>query len=289
MSEFELDFVVIGSRKCATSWLYALLRVHPDVCVSETVKQSGFFTRFFHRGVSWYASLFERTDEQMLGEVDPDILCDSRALERVHQTFPRARIIVIVRNPPDLFFSSYDHALAKGAVSGSPESVWRSEPRFRREVSFGQLMGEVYRLFSPSQVMVLLYETIQQSPRGALSEIAGFLGIADEFSEELLTVRVNPSWTPRVQWLARIMTQGASLLRYFDLHRLVDRVKSLPWVAKLYVPRERTTLITERQGPLRDAIVEEMQEEVELFERITGIDIGKAWPEFSSVRGRNDG
>lgn len=55
----QLDFLVIGSRKCGTTWLYEVFRRHPEICVSAKVKQSNYWCAFFERGQDWYEAFFE--------------------------------------------------------------------------------------------------------------------------------------------------------------------------------------------------------------------------------------
>ena len=50
--------IVVGSRKCGTTWLYENFRHDPELTVSKTVKESGFFARPDDRDFEYYEGLF---------------------------------------------------------------------------------------------------------------------------------------------------------------------------------------------------------------------------------------
>src|SRR5215203_1927231 len=53
------DFVVIGGKKCGTTYLYHLLSLHPLVETAAT-KELHFFDALFDEGVEWYRRCFPK-------------------------------------------------------------------------------------------------------------------------------------------------------------------------------------------------------------------------------------
>ena len=48
-------FLYIGAPKAGSSWLYEILREHPEVFV-PTAKDTQFFDYYFDKGFDWYLS-----------------------------------------------------------------------------------------------------------------------------------------------------------------------------------------------------------------------------------------
>ena len=287
MTDFRLDFVVIGSRKSASTWLYELFLRHAEVCVSPVVKQSGFFGRHHEKGLAWYQCLFvDCRAGQLVGEVDPDLISTPEAPERIRRLFPDAKLIAIFRNPADHFYSSYDHARGKGQVAATPEAAWNDEPRFRRELQYGTMMERVYASFPAERVLILFYEHIERDPYAVLTQVSRFLGIRNDFDRELIGTRVNASWSSRSVFFASLLTRGARLARRFDLHRLVDAVKTVPLIRRNYRVKDRGAVQSERQGALRATISADVADELRLFEKLTGQEVARIWPEVAPALSR---
>jgi hypothetical protein len=72
------DFVIIGGRKCGTTFLYHLLPQHPHV-ERAAVKEVQFFNRSFDEGVEWYRRCFPQPRwkdgrRSITGEATPEYL-----------------------------------------------------------------------------------------------------------------------------------------------------------------------------------------------------------------------
>lgn len=259
---------MVGSRKCATTWLYELFLLHDECCVSRTVKQSGFFTKYFDKGRDWYFNHFTGyTNNQIVGEIDADIITTSGSIERVHMVSPEAKIIAIFRNPADLFFSSYEHAFRKGDVNDPPEIAWEKYPQFYNELKFGSMIETIFKQFPPDQVLVVCYDDIDKSPLDTLRQIAKFLGIKSSFEVSLVDKRINPSRKARFPRLTKILSRVARSARRMGLHRLITRVKKLTKKTESITTREEVEV--NRSGMLRTKILEAMTNEVKLYESIT--------------------
>src|SRR5689334_5283974 len=70
------DFIIIGSQKCGTTFLYDELAKHPCVAPAIT-KEIHFFDFNYERGVDWYRACFAQMRRQqdsqarMTGEASP--------------------------------------------------------------------------------------------------------------------------------------------------------------------------------------------------------------------------
>lgn len=125
-------FLCIGVQKAGTSWLYEMLRQHPEICTGRP-KEIHFFNRDknFQRGWDWYLSHFAHCYEaKAIGEFTPDYLWDvAHRLDvpgyevaenipaRVHKALPDIKLLVILRNPVDRAVSSYFHEIGANRLS----------------------------------------------------------------------------------------------------------------------------------------------------------------------------
>jgi hypothetical protein len=103
------DFVGIGAQRCGTTWLYEMLKSHPQIRMS-TEKELNFFNVNYHRGIEWYQKFFIGTPSHMIcGEYSPRYLANKNTPKRIKQTIPGAKLLVSLRNPVEQVFSRYNY------------------------------------------------------------------------------------------------------------------------------------------------------------------------------------
>ena len=98
-------FVGIGSLRCGSTWLYQVLKCHPDIKLNDRKELSFFFMReMLQRDLDWYDAHFapENGDEPkpVRGEISPPY-CRLKAwqVNRIAKLFPDLRIIFTLRHP----------------------------------------------------------------------------------------------------------------------------------------------------------------------------------------------
>ena len=126
------DFAVIGAPRCGTSQFYGVLTRHPHVGGAAR-KELHYFDRDknFNTGLEWYRRCFPEQKwvdgrRTITGEATPRYLADPLVPERVAQTLPEARFIVLLRNPVDRALSHY-HLLARRGKAESFEEAVEAE------------------------------------------------------------------------------------------------------------------------------------------------------------------
>ncbi len=120
------EFIIIGAQKAGTTSLYMYLTEHP--CIAPIfIKEPHFFDIYFHKGIRWYRAHFPTAVEKyyakrfqrhdlITGEASPYYLFHPQAASRVAKTLPRARLIVLLRNPIDRAYSQYQHQTRQRGV-----------------------------------------------------------------------------------------------------------------------------------------------------------------------------
>ncbi|OGW75585.1 MAG: hypothetical protein A2Z72_01385 [Omnitrophica bacterium RBG_13_46_9] len=147
------DFLIIGEAKCGTTSLYYHLMRHPDA-IPPLIKETDFFSLYYHRGINWYRTHFPlrlvKTLGRMMkkafitGEASPKYLFDMHVPKRVYQHLPRVRLIVLLRNPVDRAFSNYRMRVRKKAEELSFEEALEGEEERIRDDFIKRCKDEHY-------------------------------------------------------------------------------------------------------------------------------------------------
>ncbi|WP_379923353.1 sulfotransferase family protein [Erythrobacter sp. R86502] len=193
----ELDFIVIGAIKAATTWLQAQLHHHPDLIIPEI--EPHFFTREHERGWDWYRSLFPRTKEPgtLWGEKTADYLAKTEAAERIRTAYPDAKLVVQLRNPIDRAYSDYKMLLRRGTISGPPEDYLRSmdnpQPRFLHDGLYAQHLRRWLNLFPRESILIFTFDDVRSQPQQTLEAVYNHIGARKQIDSEVLSRKFNDS------------------------------------------------------------------------------------------------
>jgi hypothetical protein len=115
----DIDFLIIGATKSATTWLQRSLKADPSVVMPTRDLELHYFSREFHRGSKWYLSHFPDRKEvgQVVGERSNSYLDTPQVAGRVHAALPHAKLVAQLRNPVDRAYSDYCMLYRRGEVA----------------------------------------------------------------------------------------------------------------------------------------------------------------------------
>jgi hypothetical protein len=208
------DFLIIGAQKCGTTFLYQLLVQHPFVKPAFG-KEIHYFDLNFGRGDNWYRSHFplqvRKNRRYITGEASPYYLFHPHAARRASTVLPRAKLIVLLRNPVDRALSHYQHQMMRGNGGGHDtltfEEALEAEERRLPEETAKILQDEYYvssfhrtcsylsrgiyvdqllawtRFFDKTQMLVLKSEDLFYNTLTTLKSVSDILEI--------------PQWVPK--------------------------------------------------------------------------------------------
>jgi len=216
------DFVGVGAQKAGTSWWAALIHEHPNVKRAGGVaKELHFFDRYWESDfgasdIALYASYFPRPGGALAGEWTPGYMIDFWAPELIARAAPRARVLVLLRDPVDRFRSGLTHT---DDTSRAALSHRDAAGAFQRGL-YGQQLQRVIDAFPREQILVQQYEACRTDAAGELARTFAFIGLpaaaidAGHFSRP-----VNPTTARKVDLTPSL--RGALLDGYApDLERL---------------------------------------------------------------------
>jgi hypothetical protein len=103
------DFIIIGTQKGGTTFLFKLLSNHPYVRLPFR-KEIEYFDIHFEKGINWYRSQFPiRKSNIITGESTPHYMSHPHVPKRIVEVIPHVKLIVILINPVDRAYSHYQH------------------------------------------------------------------------------------------------------------------------------------------------------------------------------------
>lgn len=195
------DFLIIGAAKCGTSSLYEYLIQHPCVGRSLT-KQIHFFDRYYDRGISWYKVCFPlKWKKRISGEATAHYMTHPLAAERAFKLVPKAKIIVMLRNPVDRAYSHYKMEYRnKNEDLSFEDAIKQEENRIRGEfekmlnnennsginyphrayVKCGEYLDQIkqwMKFYPREQILIIKSEDFFDNPEKITNQVFEFLGI----------------------------------------------------------------------------------------------------------------
>ena len=206
------DFVVIGTQRAGTTWLYEQLKIHPDVFLPY-VKELHFFDRNWDRGLDWYRQWFAgRNDEHVAGEITPHYIQQPEAPSRMASVLPDTRVILVLRNPIDFLVSLHRLHIRSGITNEDFDSRCR-DAGFIGWARMSEKLEQWSAHFPAERLLVLLYDDLLADRSAFLGRIYHFIGVDPPSSDAQLEQRVNPTFKPRFPFVHRVLHQAAKTIR----------------------------------------------------------------------------
>lgn len=227
MHNTEVDFIGVGAQKAGTSWVYACLYEHPEICAP--VKEIHFFSRpRFEKGKEWYEAHFKNCAAgHTKGEFSTSYLYSSEAPNRIKKCYPDVRLIAILRNPIDRAYSHYRNAIKAGEIAKetSFEQFFCAEESCLKQGLYAEQLKRYLHCFKKEQLLVLIYEDSKKDPETFIRTIYSFLEVTPDFKPTMLHSEVNIARTPRWIVVDGVMHWVAEFLRKTGLDRIVWVIK----------------------------------------------------------------
>jgi hypothetical protein len=235
------DFVIIGAQKSGTTSLYKYMVQHPSV-LAASKKEVHYFDIRYQNGDLWYRSHFPfsfitKKNNFITGEASPYYIFHPYALARMRQVVPKAKIIILLRNPIDRAISHFFHEKKRNREVFSLEKAFQEEEK-RISLEYTKMLEDqsynsriyknysykkrgvyidqlklCYQFFPKEQVLVLKSEDFFLNPVKILKSVFLFLEIDPDFRPQYLEKFNVGSYTDQVP-----QTVIRDLRDYFSPH-----------------------------------------------------------------------
>ncbi len=192
-------YIIAGAMRCGTTALNSYLREHPQIAVSSS-KEVHFFDSKWEMGLEWYRDQFPGSDDAVaVGEATPNYMFRPQALDRLRDTLPDVKLVLMLRNPADRAYSHYWHDRTRGKTDGEFGDVVARElagedigpaayvdrGRYRWQIE------EVLNRFPLESLHVQAFEDMKAEPGRVYGEICEFIGVDPTFRPARLGAPVN--------------------------------------------------------------------------------------------------
>jgi hypothetical protein len=211
------DFLIIGAKRGGTTSVWNWLVRHPHVApmfpALQQIKSPHYFDLNYGRGERWYRSHFpskaalDRAAQRagirpLIGEASPYYLFHPLVADRVQATVPKARMIVLLRNPVDRAYSNYWERRGssaeclptfEAALDAEPERLRGQTARILANPNYysrhhdchsylarGQYAEQLERWFERfgrDQLLILPFDDLRRDPSATYRQIQEFLSL----------------------------------------------------------------------------------------------------------------
>lgn len=235
------NFFIIGAAKAGTTTLYAMLSKHPEVFMCPIKEPHHFSTeirsehvrpilreryaltnikRYIEQGMPYplhsllvpdkqdYENLFRFSGDAIaVGEASPSYLHSPVAAAQIHTYNPKARIVVILREPVSRLQSHYlmerrmgmtNEPLSKAIEHDGKikDRTWGSAALYTELGRYSDDLKRYMDLFPADQILVLWFEELVDDPEAVYRRLCNFLNIR-EHTLDLAGNRHNAAEVPR--------------------------------------------------------------------------------------------
>ena len=264
------EFVIIGARKSATTWLMTHLRAQAEVFMPSP--ELYFFDRHYERGLDWYATHFSAARQgQIVGEKSASYLADPEVPRRLKGALATAKLIVQLRNPVERAYSDYCMLLRRGEVRDDVERYLDARnavlPRFLHDGFYARHLRAFLDLFPREQIKIILYDDIGRDPAAVFAELADFVGVRNARLGNAPERRVKDRTAPMLPLAVRRVGK--------PFKPLVAPWRSHRWFQKVHARLARPVRYPPLSAELHRRLQDYYADDVATLEQLLGRDLGR--------------
>jgi hypothetical protein len=290
------NFIGIGAPKAGTTWLAKCLGEHPDVFMAP-VKETEFW-KFAdaEQRLHEYAAHFRGAEgKRAIGEFSVRYLSFPGVPERLHHVLPKVRLIVSLRNPTDQVYSNYWHLQRQNFnlndASQAPQSIEEALEKHRdfllTPARYAGHLARWQAQFPREQLLVILYDDIENRPSDVLQRVFAFLEVDPKFQPLSMSARgaaVRQGTSPRSEkaahWHSKlygrlvrnIYTPMKKLLGTRHAARIKEASRVRPMMERFFMRKGYPPM----NAATRSLLAKEFAPEIEKLAQLTGLEFD-AW------------
>ena len=189
----KVNTFIVGAPKTGTTSLYYYLNQHTNVCMSS-IKEPNFFSAkevnsLFYKSqiiddINEYHKLFSQNKKQIIGEASVSYLFFDEVPNRIYKYNPKAKIIILLRNPIERALSHYLMDFRLGFCSENFEDIIAQPEIFpqyyQQYLELGNYFLQLKRylnVFNENQLSIVFYDDLKSDSQKVMKHIFSFLEI----------------------------------------------------------------------------------------------------------------
>lgn len=239
----KVNLLIIGAGRSGTTSIYKYLDQHPDVCFSS-IKEIHYFSieELYKRGEKYYHSFYDHYQgEKLYASADTYLMMDYQAIEKIKAYNENIKILVMLRDPVDRAYSSYNYSVNYGyhdALENFSDCI-----SFEKDIekvndliqrnNLGHLYASQYykhlsrwlKVFPKENFVFLTTKELKEDPEGLYRKLCLDLNIA-EFSLENSGKAHNANAVPKNKGLEQFLLNRNNPIRSLLRNMLPSFIKT---------------------------------------------------------------
>ncbi len=241
----EPDFMIAGVQKGGTTFLYSILKYHPQV-TEPGFKEAHFFDnrKQFDKGISFYRSMFQPSFMSKRGnttfDATPDYIYYRDVPDRIKIFYPNMKFIFILRDPVERAFSAwkmhhfsffdnskyrqlYDNRSFTAAIKDEFDGKldWTGPYSYLTRGIYATQLMRFANLFGWHNILILESKSLRDDLTNVLNRITSFLDIDAMHSISHLTKKpgfwVNETSKKKIHLEENLRNRMEDYYRPYDL------------------------------------------------------------------------
>lgn len=298
------DFFILGAPKCGTTSMDNWLRLHPLIYMA-TKEPHYFNTEHQNRNIKNldnYQALFASAIDAHLavGETSVRYLYSDMAVANILDYNPKAKFVVMLRNPIDMVYSWYNQVYFSGMEDVRCfDKAWHLQderqaqqriPKKCREVkmlyygkvcSLGEQLQRLYTQVSLSRVHLIFFDDLTKNPTKIYKSLLNFLGVPDD-NRQYFPI-YNSSKTFRLHHLKNLPSK-LDYLSHIKQKLNIKKKFGINLLLTKFI--EKNNVIKKKRPPLssqmRQTLIDYFQDDIILLANITKRDLAH-WIQPSKI------
>ena len=297
-------FIGIGSMRCGSTWLYEVLKCHPDIRLADCKEMDFFFMRkMLQHNLDWYEAHFTpqngEPEKPLRGEISPLYArLKGWQVNRIARLLPHSRIIFTLRHPIERVWSQalyeFGHRSHRDVRNVRPAEFLRQVERPR-----SQLSSDYYRTikiwsdaFGRDALHIGFFEQLRDDPDSYLKGVLEHIGASIPWALPE-TFRKRKVWATNS--LVAHEREIPEIVRWYIADRLLEPTERLNellegrvsgWVEEMGNIRGKTRLSWQILRELNRLLLSIPERSAyEVFHALLDTRLWLRWRHFEKLRG----
>ena len=195
-------FLGIGSMRCGSTWLYEVLKCHPDIQMSGSKEMDFFFMpQMLEHDLEWYAAHFSSVNgsepRPVRGEISPRYQrLKAWQVNQIAKLLPDLRIILTLRNPIERAWSQtlYEFGRLRGRNVCKVRLIdllrQLERPRNKLSCDYSRTIKIWSEAFGPHALHITFFDQLRDDPTSYVNGILRHVGatspwpLPDQFTKQ---------------------------------------------------------------------------------------------------------
>lgn len=244
--------LVLTVPKTGSTSLSETLMDHPEICM-PLGKETWFFQDYYESGLDFLREKYSHwRGEEIICDFVSTLIYEKGYTAKIQKYFENPKIIYLIRDPVQRCISHYLHEVRRGLETEPIDmaleleaSRLKKHPEKYSHLAYKHIgsiyktrLEELYDIYRPDSVHVLLLEELIQNESAALSGIWKYLDIME--LSDIYMKHTNIARMPRNNYLHKILNVPSKVFQFIltspSINALVPLVlkrKTRPWRASV--------------------------------------------------------